>query len=52
MGNTKRISNDYVVKIYDLKGSTSKNRNEKVNEDWVKNTFVLKDHNIMNILKK
>ena len=52
MGNTKKIDNDYVVKIYDLKGSTSKNRNEKVNEDWVKNTYCLKDHNLMNILKK
>jgi len=52
MGNTKRIDNDYVVKIYDLKGSTSNNRNEKVNEDFCKNTHCLKDHNIMNILKK
>jgi len=51
MGNTKKIHNDYVVKIYDLKGSTSKNRNEKVNEDFCKNTYCLKDHNIMNILK-
>jgi len=52
MGNTKMIDNDYVVKIYDLKVSTSNNRNEKVNEDFCKNTHCLKDHNIMNILKK
>lgn len=52
MGNTKIIHDDYLVKIYDLKGSTSKNRNENVNEDFCKNTYCLKDLNIMNILKK
>lgn len=51
MGNTKRIQNEYIVKLYDLKGSTSDNRNEKVNENFVKNTYCLKDINIMNTLK-
>lgn len=51
MGNTKRIDNSYVKKIYDLKGSLDK-RVVKGNEASFKNTECLKDINILNLKEK
>lgn len=51
MGNTKRIDNSYVKKIYDLKGSLDK-RVVKGDESLFKNTECLKDINILNLKEK
>ena len=54
MGNSKKIDNSYVQKIYDLKGSIVKRivPEEVDNEYTHKNTAVLKDVNILNLQKK
>ena len=51
MGNSKKIDNSYVQKIYDLKGSIVKRivPEEVDNEYTHKNTAVLKDVNILNL---
>lgn len=51
MGNTKKIDNIYVKKIYDLKGSMS-HRLVQGNEADFKNTDCLKDLNILNIIQE
>ena len=51
MGNTKKIDNMYVNKIYDLKGSLD-NRVVKGEEESFSNTACLKDINIINLKEK
>ena len=54
MGNSKKIDNSYIQKIYDLKGSLIKRivPEEVDHEVDFKNTSVLKDVNILNLQKK
>lgn len=54
MGNSKKIDNSYVQKIYDLKGSLVKRVvPAEVNHEYTfKNTAVLKDINILNLQQK
>jgi Phosphatidylinositol-4-phosphate 5-Kinase len=46
MGNSKKCDNDYIKKIYDLKGSMSK---REVFSGLEKNTSVLKDKNLLHL---
>ena len=48
MGNSKKCSNSYIKKIYDLKGSLVK-RNVDGDESKFKNTSVLKDKNLLRL---
>lgn len=54
MGNSKKIDDSYVQKIYDLKGSLVKRNVDAENgkEFDFKNTSVLKDINILNLQEK
>lgn len=46
MGNSKKCDNDFIKKIYDLKGSMSK---REVFKGLEKNTAVLKDKNLLHL---
>ena len=50
MGNTKQIDDNYIKKMYDLKGSLEK-RVVKGEEKDFKNTACLKDINILSLVK-
>ena len=46
MGNSKKCDDDYIKKIFDLKGSMT---NREVSKGLEKNTSVLKDRNLLHL---
>jgi hypothetical protein len=50
MGNSKKCDDDFIKKVYDLKGSMSKRKVFKEKEK--KNTAVLKDKNLLHLKKQ